>query len=119
MAMSAAAVGNTDVKKAKLFLVVTILLGSAFLGVKGYEYSLKFAHGHYPGSGLFWDCYFTLTGLHGLHVLAGVLANVWILSLTLRGDFLRSKGHLVELSGLYWHFVDLVWIFLFPLVYLL
>ena len=119
MAMSVAAIHNGDVKKSRLFLVLTILLGSAFLGVKGYEYSLKFAHGHFPGTGLFWDCYFTLTGLHGLHVLAGVLANVWILSLTLRGDFLKAKGHLVELSGLYWHFVDLVWIFLFPLMYLL
>jgi len=87
--------------------------------VKGYEYSLKFAHGHFPGTALFWDCYFTLTGLHGLHVLAGILANLWILSLTFRPDFLRAKGHLVELSGLYWHFVDLVWIFLFPLLYLL
>ena len=119
MAMSVAGVHHAELKKLRLFLILTILLGSAFLGVKGYEYSLKFAHGHFPGTALFWDCYFTLTGLHGFHVLAGIIANLWILSLTFRSDFLQSKGHLVELSGLYWHFVDLVWIFLFPLLYLL
>lgn len=119
MALSVAAIHQADSKRLRFFLLATIGLGSAFLGVKGYEYSLKFAHGHFPGSGIFWDCYFTLTGLHGLHVLAGVIANLWVLSLTFRPDFLKGRGHVVELSGLYWHFVDLVWIFLFPLVYLL
>ena len=119
MALSVAAVHHADRAKAQLFLVLTILLGTAFLSVKGYEYSLKFAHGHFPGTGIFWDCYFTLTGLHGLHVLAGIIANFWVLSLTFRPDFLKQRGHLVEISGLYWHFVDVVWIFLFPLVYLI
>ena len=119
MALGVAAVHHADRAKLQLFLMLTILLGAAFLGVKGYEYSLKFAHGHYPGTGIFWDCYFTLTGLHGLHVLAGVITNLWVLSLTFRPDFLKQRGHLVEISGLYWHFVDVVWIFLFPLVYLI
>lgn len=119
MAMSVGAVHEGHAKRLRLFLTLTILLGSAFLAVKGFEYSVKFAHGHYPGTGLFWDCYFTLTGFHGLHVLGGVIANLWILGLSLRPTFLSSRGHLVELSGLYWHFVDLVWIFLFPLLYLI
>jgi len=119
MALAVAAVHRADRAKAQLFLMLTIGLGTAFLGVKGYEYSLKFAHGHFPGTGIFWDCYFTLTGLHGLHVLAGIIANLWVLSLTFRDDFLKERGHLVEISGLYWHFVDVVWIFLFPLVYLI
>ncbi|MCM8794228.1 MAG: cytochrome c oxidase subunit 3 [Candidatus Omnitrophica bacterium] len=119
MALTVAAVHYADKVKIRLFLGLTILLGTAFLGVKGYEYSLKFHHGHLPGSGIFWDCYFTLTGIHGLHVLLGVFANLWILSLTLRRDFVEKKGHLVEISGLYWHFVDVVWIFLFPMVYLI
>ena len=119
MALGVAAVGHADVKKLRLFLLLTILMGSAFLCVKGYEYSIKFAHGHYPGTGLFWDRYFMLTGFHGIHVLAGILTNLWVLSLTSRKDFLQRKSHLVELSGLYWHFVDLVWIFLFPLLYLI
>ena len=119
MALSVAAVHRTDPAKLRLFLLATILLGLAFMGVKRYEYSQKFAHGHFPGTSIFWDCYFTLTGVHGLHVLAGVITNLWVLSLTFRGDFLKRRGHLVELSGLYWHFVDLVWIFLFPLLYLI
>ncbi len=119
MAMSVAAVHQADVKRLRLLLLATILLGSAFLGVKGYEYSLKFAHGHTPGTGLFWDCYFTLTGFHGIHVLGGVIAMAWLWRITLREGFLRTQGHFVELTGLYWHFVDLVWIFLFPLLYLI
>ena len=119
MALSVGAVHHSQPGKLRLFLVATILLGTAFLGVKAYEYSQKFAHGHFPGTGIFWDCYFTLTGLHGLHVLAGVIANLWVLWLTFRADFLEARGHIVEVSGLYWHFVDVVWIFLFPLVYLI
>lgn len=119
MAMGVGAVHQLDVKQLRRFMVLTILFGCAFLFVKGYEYSIKFAHGHFPGTGIFWDCYFTLTGFHGLHVLGGVIANLWILMLTFRDDFLLRKGHFVELSGLYWHFVDLVWIFLFPLLYLI
>ncbi len=119
MALSVAAVTRADVKKARLFLLLTILLGTAFLGVKASEYATKFAHHHFPGTGIFWDCYFTLTGFHGIHVLAGILANLWIFRLTFRRDFLKAKGHFIEISGLYWHFVDLVWIFLFPLLYLI
>ncbi len=119
MALAVAAVHRADSGRLRLFLLFTILLGLAFLGVKGYEYSQKFAHGHFPGSGIFWDCYFTLTGVHGIHVLAGVITNLWILWLTFREDFLETRGHFVEVAGLYWHFVDVVWIFLFPLVYLI
>jgi len=117
--MSVAAVHRTDARKLRLFLGLTILLGAAFLGVKGIEYSVKFAHGHFPGTEIFWDCYFTLTGFHGLHVLAGVIANLWILASTLEPNFLDKLGHRVEISGLYWHFVDVVCIFLFPLLYLI
>ena len=119
MAFSVAGVHGRDLARARLFLLLTIALGAAFLGVKGYEYSLKFAHGHLPGTGIFWDCYFMLTGFHGIHVLAGLLANLWIVGLTFKPDFLEAKGPIVEISGLYWHFVDLVWIFLFPLLYLI
>lgn len=119
MAMGVAAAHQRDRKRLRFFLAATILLGTAFLGVKGFEYSQKFAHGYFPGTSLFWDCYFTLTGCHGLHVLAGIITNGWILSLTFRSDFDAQKGHYVEISGLYWHFVDLVWIFLFPFLYLI
>lgn len=119
MALSVAAAHQNDKGKLRMFLLLTIVLGSAFLGVKGYEYAQKFAHGHLPGTGIFWDCYFLLTGVHGVHVIAGILTNLWVLWLTFRSDFLQTRSHLVELSGLYWHFVDLVWIFLFPMLYLI
>ena len=119
MALSVAAVHRADTAKLRLFLLATIVLGLAFLGVKGYEYSVKFSHGHFPGTGIFWDCYFTLTGVHGVHVLAGIITNLWVLGLTFRKDFQQTRGHFVEIAGLYWHFVDVVWIFLFPLVYLI
>ena len=119
MALAVGATHRRELGRLRLFLLLTILFGIAFLGIKGWEYSVKFSHGHYPGSGIFFDCYFTLTGLHGLHVLLGVLANLWLLGLTLRKDFLELLGHRIEVSGLYWHFVDVVWIFLFPLVYLI
>jgi caa(3)-type oxidase subunit IV len=92
-------VHRSHLKKLRLFLTLTILLGAAFLGVKAWEYSVKFAHGHFPGTAIFWDCYFMLTGFHGLHVLGGVIANLWILQLTLARDFSERRGHLVEISG--------------------
>jgi heme/copper-type cytochrome/quinol oxidase subunit 3 len=119
MALSVAAVHRADLGRLRLFLLFPIALGLAFLGVKGVEYSQKFAHGHFPGTSIFWDFYFTLTGVHGIHVLAGVITNLWVLWLTFREDFLETRGHFVEVAGLYWHFVDVVWIFLFPLVYLI
>lgn len=119
MAMGVIATQRSDLARLRLFLLATILFGLLFLGVKGFEYAEKFHHGHLPGTGIFWDCYFTLTGFHGLHVLCGVLANLWILRQTFQSDFLGRLGHRVELSGLYWHFVDVVWIFLFPLLYLI
>ena len=95
MALSVAAVHRRDLRALRRFLLATLLLGCLFLSVKGYEYSLKFAHGHLPGTALYWDCYFTLTGLHGLHVLAGVIANLWILSRTFRAGFLEKRGDIV------------------------
>ncbi len=101
------------------FLAATIVLGSTFLVIKGFEYAAKFAHGIGPSTNIFWSCYFTLTGFHALHVLGGIIANLWLLSLALRHRLPPARGYLVELSGLYWHFVDIVWIFLFPLLYLI
>ena len=103
----------------RFFLVATIVLGLAFLGIKAYEYSTKLTHGIVPGTNIFWSCYYTLTGFHALHVLGGIIANLWILSVGLRNRLSSSNAYLVELAGLYWHFVDIVWIFLFPLLYLI
>ena len=119
MALSVGAAGQRDAGRTRLFLILTILLGLTFLGVKAFEYDAKFHHGIGPSTNIFWSCYFALTGLHGLHVLIGAVANGWVLAQTGSPRFWAEKSHLVEISGLYWHFVDVVWIFLFPLVYLL
>ena len=100
------------------WLLATILLGSLFLVIKGMEYSAKFSHHIVPSTNVFWSCYFTLTGFHALHVLGGVVFNLWVLGLTRREDLWSSQGHRLEFARLYWHFVDIVWMFLFPLLYL-
>jgi len=105
--------------EAQRYLLLTALLGSAFLGVKAYEYSAKFHHGIFPKTNVFWSCYFTLTGFHALHVLGGIITNLYFWIQARRGRLTVSNAYYLELSGLYWHFVDIVWIFLFPLLYLI
>ncbi|MGE4609153.1 MAG: cytochrome c oxidase subunit 3, partial [Myxococcota bacterium] len=113
----------------KRYLGATIVLGLVFLVVKGFEYNAKFSHGIFPATGwpgasdpsTFYSIYFTLTGLHALHVFLGILANLWLLIWGLalfETEPVRFTGR-IEIAGLYWHFVDLVWIFLFPVLYLL
>ena len=114
-----------------LFLVLTIALGSVFLGVKVVEYKQKFEHHEVPGrhyvvpeglprqSEMFFSLYFCMTGLHALHMVIGVGLLAWLILRARRGDFTVAYNTPVEIVGLYWHFVDIVWIFLFPLLYLL
>jgi cytochrome c oxidase subunit 3 len=97
----------------------TILLAAVFLCVKYVEYSAKFHHGLYPGTNLFFSLYFMMTGLHGIHVLLGMGLLSYVIVLSRRGRLSASYYTPAEMSGLYWHFVDLVWIYLFPLLYLL
>ena len=103
-------------QRARRMLLCTVLLGCTFLGIKSFEYSRELAHGLTPSSGLFWSFYYTMTGLHGLHVLVGVIIN-FTLYIGL-GRHWEALHHRLEYAGLYWHFVDVVWIFLFPLLYL-
>ncbi len=102
----------------QLFMGLTILCAFGFLTVKYFEYSSKFHHGHFPSSNIFFAFYFLMTGFHGLHVIGGIIPMVWMFfkSFTSKG---YTKPYRVEVLGLYWHFVDLVWIFLFPALYLL
>ena len=99
----------------RVSLGLTVLGGLIFLGIKAVEYTTEVRAGFTPASGIFWSFYYTMTGLHALHVLGGVVVNVVVLAAT--PSSLRHP-HRVELAGLYWHFVDVVWIFLFPLLYL-
>ena len=115
-----------------LCLSLTIAAAVAFLGVKGIEYAHKWQEGHlwasqYGGpqagetfdrAGSFFSVYFAMTGLHAIHIIAGIAAIGWLLKRSLRGDFSPAYYTPVDVVGLYWHLVDLVWIFLFPLLYL-
>lgn len=109
----------------KLYMGLTILLALAFLVVKGFEYGEKFDHHWYASTNNFLGVYFVLTGLHAIHVTGGILVNAYFwgpgTKLWKRGTA-RDKAHFtnrIEVAGLYWHFVDLVWIFLFPTIYLI
>ena len=117
MVLAFAAVEHKKPKRLQANLLLTVLFGLAFLVIKGFEYAGEISHGFTPGAGIFWSFYYGMTGLHALHVLAGIVVNLILLIAALR-DTLRPNEHRVELAGLYWHFVDIVWIFLFPLLYL-
>jgi len=117
MVLAFAAAEKGDQKGMRTWLLLTVLLGLAFLIIKGFEWGSKIGAGFTPMAGSFWSFYYTMTGLHALHVLGGVVVNS-ILFLSALMGLLRGREHRVELAGLYWHFVDVVWIFLFPLLYL-
>lgn len=119
MAWASLAVKNFG--KFRLYMALTILFAFGFLVIKYFEYSAKFHHGIFPSTHNFYGLYFTITGLHGLHVIGGIILNTYLL---LPGSKLWKKNQVmftgrVESAGLYWHFVDIVWIFLFPSLYLL
>ena len=121
MVMAWASLAVKNVSKYRLYMGLTILLAFVFLIVKGFEYAHKFEHHHFPSTSTFYAIYFTLTGLHGLHVIGGIIVNLYLLfpgSQLWTTEPERFMGR-VECAGLYWHFVDLVWIFLFPVLYLL
>jgi cytochrome c oxidase subunit III len=113
------------------FLLFTILLGSVFLGIKAVEYSHKFHEHLVPGRAfalegpyaqnaeLFFSFYFSMTGMHALHMIIGLGILAVLVFLSWRDRFSPEYYSPVELTGLYWHFVDIVWIFLFPLLYLI
>jgi cytochrome c oxidase subunit 3 len=130
MAMAVSAAQRGERKKSLNLLLATIVCGFGFLIVKYFEYSSKIHHGILPGglmtstelkdpkSGLFFSLYFMMTGVHALHVIVGMGLITWLIKRTARGDFGPGFYTPVELVGFYWHFVDLVWIYLFPLLYL-
>ena len=130
MALGVRAAQTNERKNTVFWLILTIFLGCVFLGVKYVEYSHKFEVGHVPGANfhsdsvwaaqqqIFFSLYFTMTGLHALHMIIGVVLMSVITWMAYKGKFDSSYYTPVEMAGLYWHFVDLVWIYLFPLLYL-
>ena len=132
MAFAVRAAQTSQPAKTQVFwLVATMVLGAAFLGIKAIEYTGKFRehivpgpnfvwHGLYPKPAeQFYSLYFAMTGLHALHMVIGIGIMTVITIMAWRKTFDREYYTPVEVAGLYWHFVDIVWIFLFPLLYLI
>jgi cytochrome c oxidase subunit 3 len=125
------AIKHGKTKLAAGMLVFTILCALAFLGIKATEYAEKFREGalpgkwyHFseitaPGANLYYTVYFLATGLHAFHVIVGMSVLLWVLKGVVKGKYGPHNYVAFELGGLYWHLVDLVWIFLFPLLYLI
>lgn len=131
MAMAVQSAGLGKPMRLIKFLLATIVLGSVFLGIKAYEWISGYREGHFPGlhyhyeghypegAGLFFSFYYTMTGLHGLHMVIGIGIITVMIVLARRGRFTPESHDAIENTGLYWHYVDIVWIFLFPLLYLI
>ncbi len=131
LAVHAAKLGNK--KMIIIFLLATIVLGCAFLGIKWIEYSTHWHEGEVPGLNwhwhetgpydprnvaIFFSLYFAMTGMHAIHMIIGIGLLTWLTIRAAKGDFTEEYNSPVEMTGLYWHFVDIVWIYLFPLLYL-
>lgn len=132
MALAVRAAQVDDQKMLRLMLVLTLIFGFAFLGVKSYEYHEKWVEHLIPGPNfqyynanyahqaqILFFLYFAMTGVHALHMIVGAGLLTWLVAKSLRGTFSSQYYAPVEIVGLYWHFVDIVWIFLFPLLYLI
>jgi cytochrome c oxidase subunit 3 len=131
MALAVHAAQTGERRQLVMFLVVTMVLGASFLGIKAFEYYTEFVEHHVPGFGftfeapyaqhaqLFFSLYFLMTGLHALHMIIGLGIMSVMVWLSLNGTITTEYYNPVEIAGLYWHFVDIVWIFLFPLLYLI
>lgn len=119
MVTALAAIQRGDTRRLRHWLIATALLGLAFLGGQGFEFTKLFHQGLSLSSNLFGATFFTLTGFHGAHVLAGVIWISFVLTRAFRGGVTQDNHIAVELVGLYWHFVDLVWIIIFTVVYLI
>ena len=121
MVMAWASLMRNRFGRFRLYMGLTILCSLVFLGVKAFEYGDKFSHDHFPSTSTFYAIYFTLTGLHALHIIGGLIVNgyFWGPGSKMWKTEPERFANRIEVAGLYWNFVDLVWIFLFPVLYLL
>jgi len=106
-------------KQLRLWLLATVLIGASFVGVQVYEYAHLIHKGFIPSEGLYGTTFYTMTGFHGFHVTIGVICMMFVTWRAFQGKYSATDHRGVEVIGLYWHFVDLVWIILFTIVYLI
>ncbi|MCB0207824.1 MAG: cytochrome c oxidase subunit 3 [Anaerolineae bacterium] len=131
MALAVWACQSNKQKLLVMFLMATLVLGSIFLGIKGFEYYEKYENGHIPGINfqydgeypqqavIFFSLYFAATGLHATHMIIGGTVLAVITVKAMRGFYSSVNYDTIEIMGLYWHFVDIAWVFIFPLFYLI
>ena len=119
MVLALAAIQRADHRRFRIWLLATALFGMTFIGGQVYEFTEFYRKGLHLGTNMFGTTFFVLTGLHGAHVTIGI---VWLLSLwgrSAQGRLGPERAEAVEIAGLYWHFVDVVWIFIFTAIYLI
>jgi cytochrome c oxidase subunit 3 len=131
MALAIRAAQTNEARKSMIYLMSTVALAFVFMIIKYFEYTHKFDMGIFPGeyytftgidhprAHIFFSIYYMMTGLHGIHVIIGIGIITWLIIKTKNGAFNSEYYTPVEITGLYWHLVDIVWIFLFPLLYLI
>ena len=118
MVLSLSALQRGDIRNNRVWLLATALLGSLFIGGQVYEFTTFVREGLGYTTSPFSSAFFTLTGFHGVHVSVGIVMLMSLYVSSLRGNLRRESAETVEIVGLYWHFVDVVWIFIFTVIYL-
>ena len=119
MVLAVSAAAKKDDRGTNLWLVVTAMLGATFVGGQVYEFTAFYNEGLGFTTSLFGSSFYTLTGFHGVHVTVGIIMLLALVAINKRSKVPGSKAETVEMLGLYWHFVDIIWIIIFTLVYLI
>lgn len=119
MVLAVSSATKKDDRGTTLWLTVTALLGATFVGGQVYEFTAFKSEGLGFGTSLFGSSFYTLTGFHGVHVTVGIIMLMALVGIVQRGEIPGSKAETIEMIGLYWHFVDIVWIVIFTLIYLI
>jgi cytochrome c oxidase subunit 3/cytochrome o ubiquinol oxidase subunit 3 len=119
MALAVASITRGDVQRNRAWLATTAMLGGVFIGGQVYEFTTFYREGLGYTTNIFGSAFYTLTGFHGIHVSVGIVMLMSLLVMSLRGNLGPEKAEAVEIVGLYWHFVDIVWIVIFTVVYLI
>jgi heme/copper-type cytochrome/quinol oxidase subunit 3 len=119
MAMAVGAIHRGDVRRCRTFLLTTALLGATFIAGQVYEFTTFVKEGLGYTTNIFGSAFYTLTGFHGVHVSVGIVFLLSLFVMSLRGNLGAERAETVEIFGLYWHFVDIVWILIFTIVYLI
>ena len=119
MVLALAAIQRGDLRRLRIWLLATAFLGASFIAGQVYEFTSFIREGLTIKTNLFGSSFFVLTGFHGVHVTLGIVMLLTLWNLSIRGKLPQEKSEVVEIAGLYWHFVDVVWIVIFTVVYLI